>query len=378
MRQGPLGVLLAVLVNAADGWSAAGGGVGPAAVVVADEGCQGAVALGAVGPDAAVGPFGVKRAEEALDLAVPAWRVERDQDVAGAEAGEGVAELVAGGVALRVVAHNRLDGAAALLAKPPGRAAQRGRDGVLVLRAVQLAVDQAGVVVYDGDHLDRAGPAGLVTLGALPGRPVPGPVELRQLERVDVQQGASLGPLIATAAVAVLAAAPARDAVTREHLPDRRAMPAGQELQLHRPVVGVLARGQDRCLRVGAQRPRTRPRYRRPGPQTRPRDPLSLRRLLPTTPPPMRRGDRNRTLSRRRSKRAPTLNQPNQLQTARQSELASTVFHVRPLLRSCQSSLTNSLRTGPDNLLNRSLRAWAAHLGASAAGETPIRSPRCL
>jgi hypothetical protein len=65
-------------------------------------------------------------------------------------------------------------------------------------------------------------------------------------------------------------------------------------------------------------------------------------------PPPMRRGDRNSTLSRRGPKRAPTLDQADQLQTARQSELASTVFHVRALLRSLQSSLTESLRTGPD------------------------------
>ena len=56
-RRGALAVLLAELVNAGDGRSAAGGGVRPAAVVEADEGCQGAVALVAVGPDAAVRPF---------------------------------------------------------------------------------------------------------------------------------------------------------------------------------------------------------------------------------------------------------------------------------------------------------------------------------
>jgi histidinol dehydrogenase len=64
----------------------------------------------------------------------------------------------------------------------------------------------------------------------------------------------------------------------------------------------------------------------------------------------MRRGRRNRTLSSGSSKRASTLDQTNQLQTTRQSELASTVFHVRALLRSLQSSLTESLRTGPDVL----------------------------
>jgi hypothetical protein len=39
----------------------------------------------------------------------------RDEDVAGVELGEDATELVAGGVALRVVAHDRLDRAAALI-----------------------------------------------------------------------------------------------------------------------------------------------------------------------------------------------------------------------------------------------------------------------
>ena len=270
---------------------------------------------------------------------------------------EGVAELVAGGVALRVVAHDRLDGAAALLAKPVGGAAQRGRDGDRVLGAVQLAVGQAGVIVDDADHLDRAGPAGLVLLGALPGRPVPRPVELRQLERVDVQQRPGLGPLIAAAcSAAALAAPPARDAMTRQHLVDRRAMPAGQELQLHRPVVGLLARGQDRPLSLSAQRPRTRPRPRGLRVRRHASDARSSSlAATPAMPPPMRRGRRNRTLSRRGPKRAPTLDQTNQLQTARQSELASTVLHVRP--PSDGSVVADrTLRRGPDVPLNRSLR----------------------
>ena len=219
----------------------------------------------AVGPDAAVRPFAVEGAEEALDLAVPARGAGRDEDVAGAELGERVAELVAGRVALGVVAHDRLRRAAALLAHPRGGASQRGRDGDRVLGAVDLAVGQAGVVVDDADDLDLAGARRVrVRLAAVAVRPVAGPVELGQLERVDVQQRAGLGPLIAARGLRPLAATLARHAVTLEHLPDRRAMPPGQELQLHRPPVGLLARGQDRLLGLDAQRPRTRARPRRP------------------------------------------------------------------------------------------------------------------
>src|SRR5215210_1186370 len=124
-------------------------------------------------------------------------------------------------------------------------------------------------------------------------------------------------------------------------------MPAGQELQLHRPVVGLLARGQDRLLSLRTQRPRTRAWPRAARPQARQRRALGLARGLPAMPPPMRRGRRNRTLSSSSSERASTLNQTNQLQTARQSELASTVLHVRP--PSDGSVVADrTLRRGPD------------------------------
>ena len=56
-----------------------------------------------------------------------------------------------------------------------------------VLGGVQLAVGQAGVVVDDADDLDLARVARAMGLGAIAVRPVPGPIELGQLERVDVQ-----------------------------------------------------------------------------------------------------------------------------------------------------------------------------------------------
>src|SRR3954469_11385420 len=138
-----------------------------------------AVAGGAGGPDAAVRPFGVQGAEEALDLSVPARRARRDEDVPGAELGERGAELLAGRVAASVVAHDGLHRAAALLDEPPGGAPQGARDGDRVLGGVDLAVRQAGVVVDDADDLDLARAASAVLLGAVAVGPMAGPFELR-------------------------------------------------------------------------------------------------------------------------------------------------------------------------------------------------------
>jgi hypothetical protein len=50
-----------------------------------------------------VGSLAIEGAEEPPDLPVPAWGAWRDQDVAGTEVGERVAELKARRVALGVV-----------------------------------------------------------------------------------------------------------------------------------------------------------------------------------------------------------------------------------------------------------------------------------
>jgi hypothetical protein len=65
---------------------------------------------------------------------------------------------------------------------------------------MDLAVRQARVIIDHADDLDLAGVASLVLLAAAH-RPVSGPIKLRQLERVDVQQRAGLRPLVAPAAV---------------------------------------------------------------------------------------------------------------------------------------------------------------------------------
>jgi len=135
--------------------------------------------------------------------------------------GQRFAELSAGRVALRVVAHDGLDGAAALLDKPGRCAPQRRRHRGRGFAGVDLAVDQAGVVVDDADDLDLAGVAGLVALGAVAVRPVPGPVELWELHGVDVQQRSSFGPLIAPRGRRPFGPTLAARAVALEDLPTR-------------------------------------------------------------------------------------------------------------------------------------------------------------
>src|SRR5215203_3683879 len=155
----------------------------PAAVVVAKEGCQGAVASDAVGPDAAVGPFVVEGSDESLRLAVPARRARRDPDVAGIELAQRGAKRVALGVGERVVGHDRLDGAGALLGHP-GRGAKQdlGRD-VAAIVAVNLDVGESAVVI-DNDvrelHAARANRAALLQK-AVAVRPMTGLGEDRQL-----------------------------------------------------------------------------------------------------------------------------------------------------------------------------------------------------
>ncbi len=91
-------------------------------------------------PDAAVCPFVFEGAEEAFDFSVPAWRVGRNEDVAGAELGKRSPKRVAAGVALGVVAHHRFDRAAAVLDNPARCALKCDRDVVGVFAGVQLGI----------------------------------------------------------------------------------------------------------------------------------------------------------------------------------------------------------------------------------------------
>src|SRR6476469_4828 len=122
---------------------------------------------------------------------------------------------------------------------------------------MDLGIDQAGVIFDHADHLHLPRVARAVGLAALTVRPVARPVEFRQLERVDVQQRSGLGPLITTRALRTHGAALAAHAVAVEDLPDRRAMTPAKQLQLHRPVVRLLSRREDRLLSLAAERPRT-------------------------------------------------------------------------------------------------------------------------
>ena len=136
----------------------------------------------------------------------------------------------------------------------------RTRDAALV--GVLLDVGVAAAVV-DGD-MDEGEAHRRVAVDLGPGAsaaPGPGLAKARQADRVDVDERARAGPLIA-AHKWPWARAPAREPVADEDLVDRRAVPTAEKLQLHPPVVGLLARVEDQRLGLGRQRPRTRLRAR--------------------------------------------------------------------------------------------------------------------
>lgn len=139
-------------------------------------------------PDAAVRPFVFEGAEEAFNFSVPAQRVRRNQDVAGAELGERSAEGVAAGVALGVVAHHRLDRAAALLDKAARGARERDRNVGGFFAGVQLGINQTSVVVLNGDDDRVAKAARAAGSAAVAGHAMARNGQPRPLVGIDVQQ----------------------------------------------------------------------------------------------------------------------------------------------------------------------------------------------
>ena len=271
-------------------------------------------------------PFLVEGSPEPLELAVPAGGVGRREDVADAELTERGLEGVAG-VGLGVVGHDGLRRLAALLEHPGHAAAQRGADRGGGLGGVQLGVDQAAVVVEHPNDDALAQPP--LAHGTIAVRPMPGAVKALHRERVDVQQRSGLRPLI-TAMRLALAAAPARDPVALEHLVDRRAMPAAQHRQAHRPPIRPRACPQNLLLGRVTQRPRTRPRDRPTGHTPHPADalldaggkPTIARRRHRRGRAPHRPRDRARLLAGEKAR--------DHLTLRARSEPASTVRHVRP------------------------------------------------
>jgi hypothetical protein len=197
---------------------------------------------------------------------------------------------------------------------------------------VQLAVGQARMVIDDtDDHRLALGVAS--AQGAITGGPVAGLVELGQTQRVDVQQRAGLRPLIAARALTRLLGQP-RDAVAPQHLADARPMPAiAEHRQAHLTPAGPGPRLEDLLLLRGAQRPRAAPRDRPARRQTTEVLPRRRRRRVPAVALRLDRGRRAGKRSRDLAQRLAGLTAPDHRDPRRQSELTSTVLHVRPLLR---------------------------------------------
>lgn len=197
------------------------------------------------------------------------------------------------------------------------------------LGAVQLAVGQASVVVDDADHDRLAGLAGLVGLGALPRRPMarkPRTSGAQSRRYAAAPRPQSIHSVAWSDAPENAACATCRD----KPRPSRSSSGADRsDTSGASAPVGLLPRLQDRLLLLGAQRPRTTPRDRSTSAQARPRHTILLAGGLPPMPPPMRRCRRDVQRRRGGPQRRTPLNQPDQLQTPSQSELAPTVFHVR-------------------------------------------------
>src|SRR4051794_26462472 len=118
--------------------------------------------------------------------------------------------------------------------------------------------------------------------------------------------------------------------MTSQYLVDRRAPPGHQPRQPSRPEVRPRSCLKDPLLLLGGQLPWTRLGHRPTRPQTRPARPLVLTRGLPAPPPPVRRRRRNAQAGRGLPERRAALDQLRQFAPPTQSELAPTVFHVRP------------------------------------------------
>ena len=150
-----------------------------------------------------------ERLDEALDLAVPAWRVGRREDVAGADARSGPPAKP-----------RRAVGEARCRSSPPrpGRALRACRRSParaprpLSCRAGRRCcfdVGEAGVVVDDAVHVDVAGAARLADLlGAITGDRSARAGQSAPALGVDVQQRPGSRPLVATVASAADAGGP--------------------------------------------------------------------------------------------------------------------------------------------------------------------------
>ena len=183
----------------------------------------------------------VEGAEEALDLAVPARRAGRDEDVPGAELGERVAELVAAWRSTCALSLMTAWTGPQPCSRIHAAARRSVAETVARSRRVHLAVGQAGVVVDDADDTDLAGVARV--RGARRGRRVPSG-RAGRTSAARTRRCATAPRPRSTHSAGWSAARLRRDAasaVTREDLPDRRAVPAAEELQLHRAPVRALA-----------------------------------------------------------------------------------------------------------------------------------------
>src|SRR5215218_1267524 len=204
-------------------------------------------------------PTPLERLKEALDLAVPARRVGRGEDLAGADPLELVPKGE-GAVGVAVVAHHRLGRAEPQPREVLDRPAHEGRRGLGALVGMLLDVGIARAVVDAGvqEGVAQLG-APPAALGRAPANAMTGSLKAREPGRVHVKQGAGTRPLIAPDRLPRARGVP-RDPVAAKDLPDRRAGAADDSGQPARAQPGLAAGAQDRLLLGGAHAPGLAPR----------------------------------------------------------------------------------------------------------------------
>src|SRR5256885_4430296 len=202
-----------------------------------------------------VGPLVLQRLDESLNLPVPARRVARRRDVSRPDAPEDLAEPIGLRVDEGVIGHDSLRHSAPNLGEPAQRALERLSVGVGRLAGMQLDVGQPRVVVDHAMQEVVSDSAIEVLRGPVAGHAVTGLAKAPDLLDVHVQQRSRSRPLIATIGLSP-GLGTAREAMTVQNLPDRRARPLHYAREPAWPEVGLASSAEDRLLFGERQTPR--------------------------------------------------------------------------------------------------------------------------
>jgi len=151
-----------------------------------------------------VGPLVLEGADEPFGFAVPARRVDRSEDVAGAGGREQFGEAAAVSVDHRVVSHDRFGRVETELREEAERTLERAQVCLSVLARVELDVGDPAVVVDYAVQMVVADPTVEILRRAVAGNAMAGDAEAGELFDVHVQEGSWPRPFVAAIALPLL------------------------------------------------------------------------------------------------------------------------------------------------------------------------------